>query len=156
VAKVILLCAETCPVITEGGTRRFQLVREGGGRGGGGSRVRYTLGCGREGVLNNLAQTGYQTTELNQMGTQNPRRVENTAQTANKPRPGASSRATAQHARKRPTARQDRQRLHHWDRERRRGRESPRCAHARGDRGRGRGHRSPAPAPEGGGAQQRS
>ena len=33
-----LLCAETCPVSTEGGTRRVQLVREGRGGGGGGTR----------------------------------------------------------------------------------------------------------------------
>ena len=34
--------AETCPISTEGGTRRVQLVREGGGRGGGARlRVRH-------------------------------------------------------------------------------------------------------------------
>jgi len=31
--------------------------------------------------MNNLVQTGYQTTEPNQIGTQNPRRGENTNQT---------------------------------------------------------------------------
>ena len=53
----------------------------------------------REGVLNNLVQNGYQTTEPNQIGTQNSKRGENTTQNAKSPRPGASSRATARHAR---------------------------------------------------------
>ena len=86
----------------------------------------------REGVLNNLVQTGYQTTEPNQIGTQNSKRGENTTQTAKSPRPGASSRATAQHARIRPTALRDRHRLHHRGRERNRRRKSRRRAHAQG------------------------
>jgi hypothetical protein len=56
----------------------------------------------RKGVLNSLVQTGYKTTEPNHSGTQRPQGAKNTTQTAEKPRPGASSRVTAQHARIRP------------------------------------------------------
>jgi len=44
-------------------------------------------------------------------------RGENTTQTAKTPRPRAPSRATAQHARIRPTTRRDRHHLHHGGRE---------------------------------------
>ena len=64
---------------------------------------------------------------------QKTRREQNTTQTAKKPRPGASSRAAAQHARIRPTTRRDRHRLHHGGRGRRWRRESQRRAHARGN-----------------------
>ena len=73
----------------------------------------------REGVLNNLEQTGYQPTKPNQIGTQKPPKRKKHNPDRKKPRPGASSRVTAQHARTRPTTHRSRHR------------------------------RSPAPAPEG-------
>ena len=36
--RIVLTCDPAPPVSTEGGTRRVQLVREGGGRGGGGGQ----------------------------------------------------------------------------------------------------------------------